>query len=316
MPSREPVYGAVLCLLFVGSAATAEPPKESKPKTMGEAWSELIPDFANATSAEEARAVVLKGIGSDDSEVIRETVYQIGIIAMLATMEDYMPKIPDDFRDPPQRFEPLRRQISTIPALRERLVEFVRNGAEQARHSAEPEVEFASLSETERRPLETWSLAGLALVAFFPQDPMVHDFLIDWWQREEDGHGFAMLLYTGRFRSQAADEIRMASLRTGNPADAVAAAKGLALSGSDAALAALVANLDRRDFALQTIVEAIATYGARAKPYLGTLLDLREELEAYVADEGDPLALDSWRKRSTNETITSLAAEFESLDDY
>ena len=175
-------------------------------------------------------------------------------------------------------------------------------------------MEFASLSETERRRVETWSVAGLALVAFFPQDPMVHDFLIDWWHRDEDGHGFAVLLYTGRFRSQAADEIRMASLRTGNPADAVAAAKGLALSGSDTALAALGANLDRRDFALQTIVEAIATYGVRAKPYLDTLLDLREELEAHVTDEDDPLALNSWRRRSTNETITELSVLFETID--
>ena len=102
MRSRELVCGAVLYLLFLGSAATAQPPKESKPKTIGEAWSELIPDFANTTSAEEARAVVLKGIGNDDSEVIRETVYQVGIIALLATMEDYNPKIPDDFRDRPR----------------------------------------------------------------------------------------------------------------------------------------------------------------------------------------------------------------------
>ena len=281
---------------------------------MSEAWSELIPDFANTTDAEEARAVVLKGIGSDDSEVVDETVRQIGIIAMLATMEDYMPKIPDDFREPPQRFEPLRRQFSSIPGLREHLVEFVRNSAEQARRWTESEVEYASLSETERRWLETWSMAGLALVANFPQDPVVHDFLIDWWHREEDGHGFAVLLYTGRFRSKAADQIHIASIGTGNAADAVAAAKGLALSGSDSALAALVASLDRRDFALPTIVEAIATFGVRAKPHLDTLLDLHEELEAHVADEDDPLALDSWRKRSTNETIAELTAQFEAMD--
>ena len=88
------------------------------------------------------------------------------------------------------------------------------------------------------------------------------------------------------------------------------------LSGSDAALAALVANLDRRDHALQTIVEAIATFRDRAKPHLDSLLGLRKELEAHVDDEDDPLALDPWRKQSIVETITSLAAEFETLDDY
>ena len=67
---------------------------------------------------------------------------------------------------------------------------------------------------------------------------------------------------------------------------------------------------------MQTIVEAIATFGDRAKPHLESLLDLREELEAYVADEDDLLALDSWRKQSIFETITSLAAESETLADY
>ena len=66
---------------------------------------------------------------------------------------------------------------------------------------------------------------------------------------------------------------------------------------------------------MQTIVEAIATYGARAKPHLVSLLELREELEAYVPDEDDLLALGSWRKRSIVDTISSLAAELETLDD-
>ena len=66
-----------------------------------------------------------------------------------------------------------------------------------------------------------------------------------------------------------------------------------------------------RDFALLTIVEAIATYGIRAKPHLDSLLHLREELEAHVADEDDLLALDSWRKQSITETITELATQLE-----
>jgi len=276
---------------------------------MGEAWSELIPDFANTTDAEEARAVVLKGIGSDDSEVVESTLRQIGVIAMLGTMEDHGPGIPDDFKERHPRFEPLRQQFSTIPGLRRRLIDYVRNGAEQTRRWPEPAEEYASLSDTERRALETWAMVGYAMVGYFPQDPVVHDFLIDWWRRDNDRHGFAMLLYIGRFRSKAAEEIHIASLRTGHQADAEDAAKGLALSGSDAALAALVANLDRRDSSLQTIVEAIATYGDRAKPHLDRLLDLREELEVHVADEGDPLALNSWRKRSINDTIAALSVQ-------
>lgn len=309
--SRGPIRAAVLYLLLISSAVLAQPPAETKPDTQGATFADLIPDFANTTSVEEMQAVVLKGIGSDDPETVEHTLRQIGTIAMLGTVEDLHTDIPDGFTEPHQRFEPLRRQFAAVPGLRERLIEFVRNSTEQDSNWTDSEVEYASMSDTQRRQLQTWSLARIALVAYFPQDPAVHDFLIDWSRRVDNARGFATLLYTGRFRSKPADEIRIASLRAGGPAEAVAAAKGLALSGSDASLAALVANLDRRDFALQTTVEAIATYGARAKPHLDSLLDLREELGTHVADEDDPLALDSWRKQSITDTIAKLSAQFE-----
>ena len=306
----KPIRAAVLCLLLVSSPALAQPPEETKPDSPGAGLADLIPDFANTTSLEEMQAVVAKGIGSDDPETVESTLRQIGVLAMLGTVEDAHDDIPDDFAETHQRFDPLRRQFAAVPGLRECLIEFVRNGAEEAKGWTQP-VEYASMSETERRKAETWSLAGLALAIYFAKDPVVHDFLIDWQRRDDEGHNFAVLLYSGRFRSKAADDIRIVSLPAGNTVHAVAAAKGLALSGTDTALAALVANLHRRDSALLTIVEAIATYGIRAKPHLDSLLDLREELEAHVADENDLRALDPWRKQSIIETITELATQFE-----
>ena len=91
------------------------------------------------------------------------------------------------------------------------------------------------------------------------------------------------------------------------------AAKGLALSGSDAGLVALVRNLDRRDSALYTVVQAIATFGERARPHFDSLIDLREELEAHVADMDDPWALHSFRKRSINDTIARLTTQYENV---
>ncbi|MYJ76335.1 MAG: hypothetical protein F4089_15155 [Gammaproteobacteria bacterium] len=314
--SGAPIRAAVLCLLLFSRAALAQTPDETKPDTPRSTFADVIPDFANTTSLEQMQVVVLKGIGSDDPETVEHTFRQIGAIAMLGTIEDLHTEIPDGFAEPHQRFEPLRRQFAAVPGLKERLMEFVRNGAHLDRNWTDPQVEYASLSEAERQQLLTWSSAQLALPVYFPQDPAVHDFLIDRWRQVDDASGLATLLYSGRFRSEPADEIRIAALHAPNTADAVAAAKGLALSGSDAALAALVANLDRRDFALQTIVEAIATFGTQAKPHLDSLLGLRKELEAHVDDEDDPLALDPWRKQSIVETITSLAAEFETLDDY
>ncbi|MDE0658500.1 MAG: hypothetical protein OXI79_02510 [Gammaproteobacteria bacterium] len=315
-PSGVLLRAAFLCLLLISPAALAQASDETKPDTQRSTFADVIPDFANTTSVEEMQAVIVKGIGSDDPEKVEQMLRQIGAIAMLGTVEDFHTDIPDGFKEPHQRFEPLRRQFAAVPGLRERLMEFVRESADLNRIWTDPEVEYDSLSEAERQQVLTWSSARLALPVYFPQDPVVHDFLIDWWREVDDASGLATLLYSGRFRSEPADEIRIAARHAPPTADAVAAAKGLALSGSDAALAALVANLDRRDHALQTIVEAIATFGDQAKPHLDSLLDLREELDAYVADEDDLLALDPSRNQSIIETITSLAAEFETLDDY
>lgn len=319
--SEAPIRAAALCLLMISPAALAQQPDEAEPHTPRSTFADVIPDFANTTSVEEMQAVIRKGIGSDDPETFEHTIRQIGAFAIFGTVEDFRTDIPDGFKEPHQRFEPLRRQFAAVPGLKERLMEFLRSDALLEKNSAlldrnwtDPEVEYASLSEAERQQLLTLSSAQLALVVYFPQDPAVHDLLIDWWRRADDAHGLATLLYAGRFKSEPADEIRIAALHAPGTAGAVAAAKGLALSGSDAALAALVANLDRRDFALQTIVEAIATYGDRAKPHLDSLLDLREELEAHVADEDDLLALDPWRKRSINETIARLSVQFETAD--
>ena len=51
------------------------------------------------------------------------------------------------------------------------------------------------MSEIERH-LEPWLFAQLALVVYFPQDPVVHDFLIDWWRRGDPGYPVPVLLYS------------------------------------------------------------------------------------------------------------------------
>ena len=310
---------AAFCLLLISPAALAQPPDEAKPDSLRSTFADVIPDLANTTSVEEMQAVVLEGIRSDDPETVEHMFRQIGALAMFGTIEDFRTEIPDGFKEPHQRFEPLRRQFAAVPGLRERLMEFLKNSDDLDdsldRNWTDPEAEYASLSEAQRQRLATRSSAQLALPVYFPQDAAVHDFLIDWWGQVDEASGLlATLLYSGRFRSEPADEIRIAALHAPNTAGTVAAAKGLALSGSDAALVALVANLDRRDYALQTIVEAIATFGARAKPHLDQLLDLSEELEAYVADEDDLLALESLRKQSIIDTIAELSAQLETVD--
>ena len=305
---------AFLCLLLAGSALRAQTTEETKSNSWDEAWAELFrreaPDFADFQSEEEARAIVVKGIGSDDPEVFEQTLRQIGFIAMMGSMQDMMHGIPDDFADPP--LGSLGRQFSTVPGLRGHLIDYAKNSGQQASRLIESGVEYASLSDTERQQLETRSMTMLALAAYFPQDSVVHDFLIDSRPHGDLDHGMAVLLYVGRFRSEAADEIYIAALEGRDPGTALVAAKGLALSGSDAGLVALVRNLDRRDSALGTLVQAIATFGERARPHFDSLIDLREKLEAHVADEDDPYALHSYHKRSIGDTIAGLATQLES----
>ncbi len=305
-------FAVVLYLLAVSSPATAQPPVEAKSDGFGAEWSELLPDFMNTTSLDEIRATVAKGIGSDDPDTVERTLRQIGVIGFLGTIEDLRSNIPDDFSEPHPRFEPLRRQFSTIPGLRDRLIESVRKGPDLDKNWTPAEA--ASMSETELRQLAQWAFVEQALVVYFPQDPVVHDFLIDRWRRGDPDYRVPVLLYKGRFRSDSAEEIYIASLGDPGPVGVVAAAKGLALSGSDAGLQALVNNLDRRDFTLETIVEAIATYGMRVRPHLGSLIDVREELEAYDTDDNDPLALDAWRKQTIIRTLSRLSAQFETAN--
>ena len=310
------VFALSLLLAIAGSGARAQP-AETESDPWHAAWSELIrkelPDFANVKSDEEARAIVLRGIGSDDPEVLEEMFRQIGFIAMLASMQDMMLDIRDDFRRSPLQHGSLGRQFSNVPGLRGPLIDFLRNGADQTRHWTDPEAEYASLSDAERRRLDTWSLAWAALAACFPQDPVVHDVLID-ARRADPDHGMAVVLYVGRFKSEAADEVYIAAL-DGDPGIAVVAAKGLALSGSDAAMAALMRNLDRRDAALVTVVQAITTFGDRARPHVESLIELGEELDDHVADEDEPFALHSYHKRSIAETIAGFSAGLGTLDD-
>ena len=116
---------AVVLYLAVSSPATAQPPVEAKSDGFGSEWSELLPDLRNTTSLEEVRAVVAKGIGSDDPDTVERTLRQIGVIGFLGTIEDLRSSIPDDFSEPHPRFEPLRRQFFTIPGLRDRLMESI-----------------------------------------------------------------------------------------------------------------------------------------------------------------------------------------------
>lgn len=313
--SGKPIRAAVLCLLLVSSAAPAQPPEDPKSHSWDEAWAKLFrreaPDFADFKNEEEARAVLLKGIRSDDREVLEHMLRQIGFIAMMGSMEDMMHGIPDDFADPP--LGSLGRKLSTVPGLRGHLIEYAKKSGQQAERRIESGVEYASLSDAERQQLETWSMTMYALAAYFPQDSVVHDFLIDSWPRGGLDHRMAVFLYVGRFRSKAADEIYIAALEGRDPGVALVAAKGLALSGSDAGLVALVRNLDRRDSALYTVVQAIATFGERARPHFDSLIDLREALEDHVPDMDDPWALHSFRKRSINDTIAGLITQYENV---
>ena len=248
---------------------------------------------------------VQDGIHGDDPD---STVLAIGTIAMLGGIEDWWPELAPDFRALPERLETARRQFAAVPDLRDFLIDYVGSSSREAKELTERVTGRQELAwDPQMRRLTALTMGSLALAAYFSLDLVVHEFLIDSWQRDADTR-IVQLLYAGRFTTEAADKIRIAALDSDNVASVIAAAKGLALSGRDIGLTALLANLHRRDFALLTVVEAIASFGVQAKPHLPHLATLQQELDTHVPDSNDLFALDPWRVNMIVDAIDTLAA--------
>ena len=306
-PSIPLTCGLVLCLVsgHSSNAAVSDQRTISPSAVAGfERFLTDMPDLAKM-SDEEAMAFVQDGIRGDDPDT---PILAIGMIAMFGSMEDWMPALAEDFRGVPGRLETPRRQFSAVPDLRDFLMDYVGSSSQEAEELTKLTVErqeFTWDAPTQR--LMALTMGSVALAAYFPKDPVVHDFLIDWWHRDSDAR-IVQMLYTGRFTTEAADEIRITALDSDNIVSVVAAAKGLALSGRDTGLTALLANLHRRDFALLTVVEAIASFGVQAQPDLPHLVTLQQELDTHVSDSNDLFALDPWRVNMIVDAIDTLAA--------
>ena len=301
------IGGLFVCLMFGHSASAATPDKptiaQSEFADFGRFLADL-PDFASM-SDKEVVDFVQDGIHGDDPD---STVLAIGTIAMLGGIEDWWPELAPDFRALPERLETARRQFSAVPDLRDFLIDYVGSSSREAKELTERVTGRQELAwDPQMRRLMALTMGSLALAAYFSLDPVVHEFLIDSWQRDADTR-IVQLLYAGRFTTEAADKIRIAALDSDNVASVIAAAKGLALSGRDIGLTALLANLHRRDFALLTVVEAIATFGVQAKPHLPHLATLQQELDTHVSDSNDLFALDPWRVNMIVDAIDTLAA--------
>ena len=301
------IGGLLVCLVFghSASAATADKPTiaQSDFADFGRFLADL-PDFASM-SDKEVVDFVQDGIHGDDPD---STVLAIGTIAMLGGIEDWRPELAPDFRALPERLETARRQFSAVPDLSDFLIDYVGSSSQEVKELTERVTGRQELAwDPQMRRLTALTMGSLALAAYFSLDPVVHEFLIDWWQRDADTQ-IVQLLYAGRFTTEAADEIRIASLDSDNIVSVIAAAKGLTLSGRDTGLTALLANLHRRDFALLTVVEAIASFGVQAQPHLPHLVTLQQELDSHVSNSNDLFALDPWRVNMIVDAIDTLAA--------
>ena len=222
--------------------------------------------------------MVFKGIHNPDREVVEQTIGAVFWLAFAEAGHNVAP----EFASRPRQ---IGRPLDEVPGLRDFLVRIVQAGLEDEGLSKLHD--FA----TEVDSLPLWGCAPLPLAAYFPSDPLVEDVLL--------GHGLATpvtgLLNVGRFTSEAADAQHRRQLADppavdpavpGSDAQAdiivAAAARGLALSKTDAGLAALVEALDR-GVAVAVVAEAIAAHGRRAVPHKARLWDLLLE-----DDQGEP----------------------------
>ena len=172
--------------------------------------------------------------------------------------------------------DPRIRRLNRVPGLRAFLIDYAKAGMDDDACRA-----VGALGPRQPRP--AWMQALTPLAVFFPGHAQVERLLLrfgECLERAGVGQSILPLLGIGMFRSDAVVRWHIDKLPHPHPTKARWAARGLARFLTDRGLAALVANLSRRDEALADVVEAVAAHGFRATPHLPKLAALEGRLAA------------------------------------
>ena len=221
-------------------------------------------------------AAVAAGIGSGDARVVEQTVLMLGSYSMMVALRDW-PVFGLERGEAVRKVaDPRIRRLNRVPGLRAFLIDYAKAGMDDDACRA-----VGALGPRQPRP--AWMQALTPLVVFFPGHAEVERLLLrfgECLERAGVEQSILPLLGIGMFRSDAVVRWHIEKLPHPHPTKARWAARGLARFLTDRGLAALVANLSRRDEALADVVEAVAAHGFRATPHLPKLTALEGRLAA------------------------------------
>ena len=231
-----------------------------------------IRDFERFNNAQ-MNDLIFAGLHSRNPEVVDRVVAAVNLEALYRDHRggDYIAR----FREVIGKRE---RDLVRIPGIRDFLMDYARDGL--AKHGWKPMAEVMTFEYLESNH---WEQAFGTLATYFPGDPQVRQLLREIYGSREDAadrqYGLVIMLNKGSFMDAEADAVRAEQLGNTDPAWAGAAARGLAMSGTEVGLAAMADAVLRRQDGLEEIVTAMGMYGAAAAPHLAALLDARADAE-------------------------------------
>ncbi len=168
-----------------------------------------------------------------------------------------------------------QREIVRIPGIRDFLIDYARKGLAKNGWKDVAELDFYERN--------TWRLAFGMVTTYFPGDIELRRLLRESFADRSDARDLQasqmILLNKGLFLDAEADALRIEQLANREPAWAGEAARGIAMSGTEAGLTAMANAILRREDGLEEIATAMGTYGASAAPHLAALVDVRTAAE-------------------------------------
>ena len=228
--------------------------------------------------------IVFEGIHSGDPAAVAHTVGAVGRATVTNGLRAWLSAHARQQPQPPgNALGDQMRSFHKVLGLRDFLLAYVRRGMADI-----------GVADFRSQTPSAWTYGFHTLAVLFPSDREVRRTLLELHgELQRAGHSVAgplRMLNAGRFYGDEVDALRAAALKAGDPLAAQAAARGLAMTLTDAGLAALVDALARRDAALADIAQAIGSFGVRARPHRDRLRTLAERPEFASTPVGDRIA--------------------------
>ena len=224
-----------------------------------------IRNFEHFTN-EEMNDLIFAGLHSGNSKVVALTVAAIGLESRYWDFRGG--EYTAEFR---QVIGKRKRDLVRVPGIRDFLIDYGRTALAEHGWKA---VDDMTVEELEKN---SWVQVFSMLPRYFPGDREVRLLLNESYMARPDAtnrqHGLMNRLNAGLFVDSEADALRAEQLANPNPSWAGAAARGLAMSGTEAGLYAMADAVRRRQDGVAEIVTAMGMYGAAAGPLLAGLFD-------------------------------------------